>query len=94
MKKLLAILAMALFAVPGWAQSDQELAASTVTQDKIKGHIYFLADDLLKGRETGTPENKIAAAYLANTLRSYGVKPNPESGDYYQEVILEKTNIH
>ena len=27
MKKLLAILAMALFAVPGWAQSDQELAA-------------------------------------------------------------------
>ena len=94
MKKLLAVLVMALYMVSGWAQSDQELAASTVTQNKIKGHIYFLADDLLKGRETGTPENKIAAAYLANTLRSYGVKPNPESGDYYQEVVLEKTTPH
>ena len=72
------------------AQSDAEKVTSTITQDKIKGHIYFLTDDLLKGRETGTPENKIAAAYLANSLRGYGVKPNLETGNYYQDVVLEK----
>ena len=55
-----------------------------IQKKDIEGHIYFLADDLLKGRETGTPENKIAASYLANTLRSYGVQPNPKSGNYYQ----------
>ena len=74
-----------------WTQSDQEKVAETVNGNTIKGHIYFLADDFLKGRETGTPENKIAASYLANTLRSYGVLPNPLSGNYYQEVALERS---
>ena len=74
-----------------YSQTEIEKVNATVDQNDIKGHIYFLADDLLKGRETGTPENKIAASYLANTLRSYGVKPNPKTGTYYQEVILNKT---
>ncbi|MDO1499986.1 M28 family peptidase [Winogradskyella maritima] len=69
--------------------TDQQITEATVTKADIEGHIYFLADDLLKGRDTGTPENKIAASYLANTLRSYGVKPNPKSGDYYQKMTLE-----
>lgn len=71
------------------AQSNKEKVLKTVDQNTIKGHIYFLADDALKGRETGTPEGKIAAAYLANTLRSYGVKPNPKTGNYYQEATLK-----
>jgi hypothetical protein len=72
------------------AQSEIDKVKSTVNKADIEGHIYFLADDLLKGRETGTPENKIAASYLANTLRSYGVKPNPKTGDYYQMVPFQK----
>lgn len=64
----------------------------TVSKSQIEGHIYFLTDDLLKGRETGTPENKIAASYLANTLRTYGAKPNPKTGTYLQEVHLTKTS--
>ena len=70
------------------AQSDKEKVLETVDQNDIKGHIYFLSDDLLRGRETGTPGNKIAASYLANTLRSYGVKPNPKTGTYYQPATL------
>jgi hypothetical protein len=73
------------------AQTDTEKAAETVSKSEIEGHIYFLADDLLKGRATGSPELKIAASYLANTLRSYGVKPNPASGDYYQQVTLYRS---
>ena len=72
------------------AQSEKQQVEETVNTNAIKGHIYFLADDLLKGRETGTPENKIAASYLANQLRTYGVKPNPETGTYYQDVPLER----
>lgn len=83
---LLAIIAI----TPNYAQSQKELVEQTIDTNKIKSHIYFLADDLLKGRETGTPENKIAAAYLANQLRSYGVKPNPKTDTFYQEVVLEK----
>ncbi len=73
------------------AQDDKDKVLETVNQHTIKGHIYFLADDLLKGRETGTKENKIAAAYLANTFRSYGVEPNPGTGNYYQEVPMERS---
>ena len=72
-------------------QQEKEKVLETVNQSTIEGHIYFLADDLLKGRETGTHENKIAAAYLANSLRSYGVQPNPQTGNYFQEVPMERT---
>lgn len=83
-------LTLALFAFVSTvsAQTDTEKAAETVDKNNIEGHIYFLADDLLKGRDTGSPENKIAASYLANTLRSYGVKPNPATGSYYQKFNL------
>ncbi|MFK5983756.1 MAG: M28 family peptidase [Flavobacteriaceae bacterium] len=74
------------------AQTEKEIVEATVSKSQIEGHIYFLTDDLLKGRETGTPENKIAASYLANTLRTYGAKPNPKTGTYYQEVNLTKTS--
>lgn len=72
------------------AQSEKEKVVETITKADIEGHIYFLADDLLKGRQTGTPELKIAASYLANVLRSYGVKPNPKTGTYYQEVPFNR----
>lgn len=92
MKNYITICIALLSIAFGFAQSEKELVEATVNKETIKGHIYFLADDLLKGRETGTPENKIAASYLANTLRSYGVKPNPKTGTYYQEVTLQKTS--
>ena len=77
------------------AQTEKEKVETTITKNKIEGHIYFLAHDLLKGRQTGTPETKIAASYLANTLRSFGVKPVAPSvlkgsgtESYYQELEL------
>jgi hypothetical protein len=72
------------------AQTEKAKVMETTSKATIEGHIYFLADDLLKGRETGTAENKIAASYLANTLRSYGVKPNPKTGTFYQDVALKR----
>lgn len=74
------------------AQTEKEIVESTVRKSIIEGHIYFLADDLLKGRETGTPENKIAASYLANSLRGYGVKPVSKTGSFFQTVELKKVS--
>ena len=87
MKKFSLFITLA-FASIVTAQTDIEKASETVSKSEIKGHIYFLADDVLKGRATGSPELKIAASYLANTLRSYGVKPSPASGNYYQKVEM------
>lgn len=74
------------------AQTDEELVRSTVVKSDIESHIYFLASDELKGRQTGSDELKIASAYLANHLRKYGVKPAGEDGSYYQNVPFEKVS--
>lgn len=92
MRQFIFFIGISIFSLSSIAQnqSQAELVAETISKDNIKGHIYFLADDLLKGRETGTPELKIAASYLANSFRKYGVKPNPKTGTYYQDVPLQK----
>lgn len=91
MKKLALLLTLAcVFTLT--AQTEKDKIIETVSKSDIEGHIYFLADDALKGRATGSPELKIAASYLANSFRRYGVKPNPKTGTYYQEVKLKKVS--
>ena len=72
------------------AQTDAEKVRSTVSKNDIEAHIFFLASDELKGRATGSEEIDIAASYLANNLRRYGVKPAGEDNSYYQQVKFEK----
>ncbi len=92
MKHLLLSLCLIVSSITLSAQTEKEIVESTITKSQIEGHIYFLADDLLKGRATGSAENKIAASYLANSFRGYGVLPNPKTGNYYQEVNLQQTS--
>lgn len=92
MKKYFLPIVFTLFSILTSAQDDAEKVASTVSKSEIKGHIYFLASDELKGRQTGSSENKIAAQYLANMLRSYGVNPIPDTKSYIQNVALLKTS--
>jgi len=91
MKYSLIFISLLLSTITLYSQSEKEKVEATITKNKIEGHIYFLADDLLKGRATSTPENKIAASYLANTLRGYGVKPVSAMDGYYQQIKLSKT---
>ncbi|WGK63932.1 hypothetical protein [Croceiramulus getboli] len=91
MKNLFTIV-LFLVATFSFGQSDKDMAQETVQQNTLKAHIYFLADDLLEGRGTGTKGNKIAASYLANSLRKYGIQPNPLTGDYYQKFSLSQTS--
>lgn len=91
-KYLLTVCSLCAF-VTLYAQTESEIAASTVFKNDIEGHIYFLASDELKGRQTGSDELDIAAAYIANNLRRYGVKPAGPDGSFYQEVPLEKIGV-
>ncbi|WP_271766102.1 M28 family peptidase [Aquimarina algiphila] len=90
MKKHILTILLLLFTFSITAQNDIDKVKSTVSKSEIEGHIYFLASDELKGRQTGSPENKIAAQYLANILRGYGVKTVPDSNTYFQKVKLNK----
>lgn len=73
--------------------SGQEIVQNVenaVDQNSIEAHIRFLASDELRGRMTGTPENEIAAKYIAEQLRSFGVKTAPDQNGYLQSVPLRK----
>lgn len=54
----------------------------------IEAHVRFLADDLLEGREAGTRGYDIAANYVAQRFREYGLKPAGDAGSYFQQVPL------
>ncbi len=56
---------------------------------ETEAHIRFLASDDLQGRRTGSPGNFIAARYIAEQFRAFGVKPAPGSKNFYQHWPLE-----
>jgi Zn-dependent M28 family amino/carboxypeptidase len=59
--------------------------------DNIKGHMAFLADDLLEGRDTGSQGHEIASLYIASEFKKYGLVPAGDNGSYMQRVGFRKT---
>jgi hypothetical protein len=55
-----------------------------VTADELMGHVAFLAHDRMKGRAAGTPEDGLAAAYVAAEFAKLGLVPAGTEGSYEQ----------
>src|SRR5262245_56463726 len=55
-------------------------------------HVVFLADDRLKGRETGSPEHREAAEYIARHFKEAGLQPAGTNG-YFQPVPFKSRKI-
>lgn len=55
-----------------------------ITETEIKDHIIYLASDELKGRFSGTPEERIAGEYIKNEFEKAGLIP-AFNGSYFQE---------
>jgi len=51
-----------------------------ITSSELAGHISFLASDSLKGRFPGTPEDSVAALYIAGEFKKAGLKSVTENG--------------
>jgi hypothetical protein len=64
-----------------------------ITSEEIKEHIKFLASDELKGRFSGSPEEKIAGDYIKRDFEINGLKP-AFYGSYFQEFpFIEKIEL-
>jgi Zn-dependent M28 family amino/carboxypeptidase len=55
-------------------------------------HVSFLADDAMKGRETGSPEHKKAAEYVASEFKRAGLQPGGGKS-YLQPVSFRSRRI-
>src|SRR5262245_54928587 len=71
---------------PGEAQiAAAELA---LHESALRGHIRFLADDLLEGRGPGSRGDELAQHYIAAQFESLGLKPAAPEGGWFQRVPL------
>ncbi|HET7708309.1 MAG TPA: M20/M25/M40 family metallo-hydrolase [Sphingomicrobium sp.] len=75
--------AMLLGAAP--PPNSEEAAAQ-----RVRGHVEFLASDLLEGRETGSKGLEIGAAYVASQFRALGLEPGGANGGWFLAVPLRR----
>ncbi|MFT6866027.1 MAG: hypothetical protein ACJA08_000854 [Cyclobacteriaceae bacterium] len=90
MKKLLFTLSLFIVVVGSAQKKLVKSVTNEVKKEDLASHIYFLASDEMRGRMTGTQENQIAARYIAEQFRTYGVKPVTGTDNYFQQVSLIK----
>lgn len=65
------------------------------TKISLQEDISFLANDSLLGRETGTPEELVAANYIQQRMENLGLLPKGNAGTYFQTFTFKpKTDPH
>ena len=68
------------------AQSAIRGGVSSIEEAAAREWLTYLASDELQGRATYTEGLGLAAAYIAQHLKEWGVKPAGDSGSYFQTV--------
>lgn len=68
--------------------------AKSIRDCQLEKHLVFLASDSLKGRDTGSEGQKIAARYVADEFVKYGLKPLIKENDgtlsFFQTYFLQR----
>jgi Peptidase family M28 len=87
----LTLFALGLMAVIHGADTDAGL--SSIKADALKGHVYFLASDEMGGRDSLSPEGRIAAEYIAGFYYRAGLKPVGDNDTYFQNFPMTAGHI-
>jgi len=88
MSRRFSVLAVGILIVSGFVL----LRAQAQPASRWWAHVSYLADDRMKGRETGSPEHREAAEYVARQFTEAGLKPAGTSG-YLQPVSFKSRKI-
>jgi hypothetical protein len=56
-----------------------------VKPDELREWVSYLASDQMRGRRNGSPEMKVAAAWISEKFKEYGLNPVLSSGEYIQD---------
>lgn len=62
--------------------------ASVIDEASIRGHVRFLADDLLEGRGPGSRGDELTQLYIATQFQTLGLQPAAENGKWLQPFPL------
>jgi hypothetical protein len=86
-----ALVALTLAAALNAADADPGLAS--IKADALKGHIYFLASDEMAGRDSLSPEGRIAAQYIAGFYHRADLTPVGDNNTYFQNFPMTAGHI-
>ncbi len=64
-----------------------------ITAEQLRNYLEFIASDELEGRDTPSRGLDIAAMFIADHLRSWGIKPAGDDGSYFQKFPLKRHKI-
>lgn len=66
---------------------------AAITRADLERDLYAMAGDGMRGREAGTPDEMRASMWVAEQLRSIGVKPVGQDGSYFQWFNMVRTRV-
>lgn len=93
------IMKFALLTVVGFLIVNTQLFTQTINKEKLKKHVYTLADDKYEGRSIGAKGGFSAADYIVEQFNEIGIKPLGENYHHYfafrlqQAITAEGNNI-
>jgi hypothetical protein len=67
--------------------------AQTVREESVRGHVSYLAGEALRGRESASPDEAMAAAYVGAAFRGYGLEPAPGMTGYTQPIEIVRVRL-
>jgi hypothetical protein len=86
------LLAAAIAPAQRGVPSDWQAVMNRVRPESIRGHLSFLASDLLEGRGTPSRGLEIAAEYIASQFRRIGLEPVIDAG-FFQPLDLREAAV-
>src|ERR1041385_8354472 len=81
------LLTLSLFAAEPKIAPETQATLNHITAASLRGHLSFLASDLLEGRGTPSRGLDLAAEYIAAQFRRAGLDPVGDDG-YFQTTTL------
>lgn len=66
---------------------------AAIKEADLKRDLYLMAGDSMRGREAGSNDEMRASIWIADQLRSIGVKPAAKGGSYFQWWNMRRTRL-
>ena len=89
MKKRAAVLLLtlgSLVSAQSPTSSSLDKAIKSIDPERIRATVKYLSDDALEGRGTGQKGGDMAADWIAEQFKSYGLQPAGDDGTFFQNV--------
>jgi hypothetical protein len=68
-------------------------ANNSIQQSDLKADLYFLASDVMQGRLTNTPENRLAAEFIKSRFERMGLQAAGPNESFYQPFNIITTTL-